>query len=321
MAAVKDMAIQRADTLFTRELWKARDRFGRELTDDEQATIAEAIAESMWPVRVKQEVDGLSVTARYHDPECECSVCSTNDRLGYDADVSDPGQYCKHGTFIGSWWGPEYMCGKCEVGYSAPEEWAEMRRIKARRNAVRPKASRTRIGTTTLSGIAAFIINQRERTARAQDRFSKSTGKYTERARVEVDRQREREHATTQAYWAILDDDQQYWLVWVLNGAEEKKAREDREANFVEMWTTSPKSMERVKETAPELYAQLRDGRTRSERLNPLAYETPRTNLRDALESQDITRDLVLRGFYGRTWDERQSDPGDELRALLEALS
>ncbi len=39
-----------------------------------------------------------------------------NERLGYDADVTDRSQYCKHGTFIGSAWGPDYMCGRCEDG-------------------------------------------------------------------------------------------------------------------------------------------------------------------------------------------------------------
>lgn len=36
--------------------------------------------------------------------------------LGYDADHDDPRQYCKHGTFIGSWWGPDYLCMDCELG-------------------------------------------------------------------------------------------------------------------------------------------------------------------------------------------------------------
>ena len=45
-----------------------------------------------------------------------CSTCETNARLGYDADVADPSQYCRHGTFIGSWWGPDYLCGACEMG-------------------------------------------------------------------------------------------------------------------------------------------------------------------------------------------------------------
>jgi hypothetical protein len=34
----------------------------------------------------------------------------------YDWDRSDDGQYCRHGTFIGSWWGPDLLCIQCECG-------------------------------------------------------------------------------------------------------------------------------------------------------------------------------------------------------------
>lgn len=43
-----------------------------------------------------------------------------NESLGYDADVTDSSQYCKHGTFIGSWWGPDYLCSWCEMGEDPP---------------------------------------------------------------------------------------------------------------------------------------------------------------------------------------------------------
>jgi len=54
----------------------------------------------------------------------------------WDWDKGDSRQYCKHGTFIGSWWGPDLMCWKCEIGddevrldESAPDpdsaEWVE----------------------------------------------------------------------------------------------------------------------------------------------------------------------------------------------------
>ena len=43
-------------------------------------------------------------------------VDEINEHLGYDADIADPSQYCRHGTFIGSWWGPDHMCGMCEDG-------------------------------------------------------------------------------------------------------------------------------------------------------------------------------------------------------------
>lgn len=34
----------------------------------------------------------------------------------YDEDLNDERQWCMHGTFIGSWWGPDYLCGLCEDG-------------------------------------------------------------------------------------------------------------------------------------------------------------------------------------------------------------
>lgn len=34
----------------------------------------------------------------------------------YDEDLNDDRQRCIHGTFVGSWWGPDYLCGKCEMG-------------------------------------------------------------------------------------------------------------------------------------------------------------------------------------------------------------
>lgn len=34
----------------------------------------------------------------------------------WDWDQSDPRQYCEHGTFVGSWWGPDLMCPRCEMG-------------------------------------------------------------------------------------------------------------------------------------------------------------------------------------------------------------
>ena len=59
-----------------------------------------------------------------------------NERLGYDADIDDPGQYCSHGTFIGSWWGPDYLCYYCETGEEPPTQFqvdfqAFARRLKA----------------------------------------------------------------------------------------------------------------------------------------------------------------------------------------------
>jgi hypothetical protein len=34
----------------------------------------------------------------------------------FDWDRNDDSQYCVHGTFIGSWWGPDLLCPQCELG-------------------------------------------------------------------------------------------------------------------------------------------------------------------------------------------------------------
>lgn len=34
----------------------------------------------------------------------------------WDWDKEDPRQYCHHGKFIGSWWGPDILCMDCEIG-------------------------------------------------------------------------------------------------------------------------------------------------------------------------------------------------------------
>lgn len=44
----------------------------------------------------------------------------------YDEDHNDPKQHCEHGTFIGSWWGPDYLCQWCENGTSRADFEAEM---------------------------------------------------------------------------------------------------------------------------------------------------------------------------------------------------
>lgn len=46
-----------------------------------------------------------------------------NDRPGdeFDWDQSDDSQRCEHGTFIGSWWGPDILCSPCEDGISVEE--------------------------------------------------------------------------------------------------------------------------------------------------------------------------------------------------------
>lgn len=52
--------------------------------------------------------------------------------LGYDD------THCKHGTFVGHWAGPDYMCGACESGIT-DEEWEAGNR-RADRRARRVKA-------------------------------------------------------------------------------------------------------------------------------------------------------------------------------------
>ena len=48
--------------------------------------------------------------------DLDCRSCEDEERLGYDADFTDPSQFCRHGTFIGSWWGPDFLCHRCEMG-------------------------------------------------------------------------------------------------------------------------------------------------------------------------------------------------------------
>ena len=40
----------------------------------------------------------------------------------WGGDLNDPSQRCKHGTFIGSWAGPDYLCHYCELGYDPEPE-------------------------------------------------------------------------------------------------------------------------------------------------------------------------------------------------------
>ena len=52
-------------------------------------------------------------------------VTDYDEELGYDADHNDESQYCAHGTFIGSWWGPDYLCSWCELGEEPDMDDAE----------------------------------------------------------------------------------------------------------------------------------------------------------------------------------------------------
>jgi hypothetical protein len=60
-------------------------------------------------------------------------------RLGLQSEADS---YCVHGTFVGNWAGPDYMCGYCEMGVSVEELEAERRWVErrdARRKLLRPK--------------------------------------------------------------------------------------------------------------------------------------------------------------------------------------
>jgi hypothetical protein len=54
------------------------------------------------------------------------------------------GTHCVHGTFVGNWAGPDYMCGYCEMGVT-DEEFQESRRIHAEQQEKR-QAARNRWG-------------------------------------------------------------------------------------------------------------------------------------------------------------------------------
>lgn len=46
----------------------------------------------------------------------DCAACDYNESLGDGCDINDPAQRCRHGNFIGSPGGPDYLCGQCEMG-------------------------------------------------------------------------------------------------------------------------------------------------------------------------------------------------------------
>lgn len=47
---------------------------------------------------------------------------------GYEGSEGYDPHYCKHGNYVGTWWGPDYMCGPCEDGaedYAYALYWAK----------------------------------------------------------------------------------------------------------------------------------------------------------------------------------------------------
>jgi hypothetical protein len=74
------------------------------------------------------------MTDEYTGMVDDINYCADLDeQLGYDADHSDERQYCRHGKWIGSWWGPDYLCGSCEDGLSVEAaEYIEARNDERR---------------------------------------------------------------------------------------------------------------------------------------------------------------------------------------------
>jgi hypothetical protein len=99
--------------------------------------------------------------------------------LGYDADHSDARQYCKHGTWIGSWWGPDYMCGACEDGTTDRDYVIgclkqEIRRQQEAIRRIFPFTPEMLKGMPYLHSFTVFLMDQVDRhleelTARQED--------------------------------------------------------------------------------------------------------------------------------------------------------
>lgn len=59
----------------------------------------------------------------------------------WDWDHEDPRQYCRHGSFIGSWWGPDILCSHCEMGDDPTmnemisSEWHKLDKMKIKMGA------------------------------------------------------------------------------------------------------------------------------------------------------------------------------------------
>jgi hypothetical protein len=79
-------------------------------------------ADAAFDIEYQAHLKGIS-TQQY----MELMTLSVNERMQvieddyevgdeFDWDRSDSSQYCKHGRFIGSWWGPDILCGACEAG-------------------------------------------------------------------------------------------------------------------------------------------------------------------------------------------------------------
>lgn len=49
--------------------------------------------------------------------QATCEACEDKARERYPQGWRHaPGDTCKHGTYVGDAWGPDYLCGRCEMG-------------------------------------------------------------------------------------------------------------------------------------------------------------------------------------------------------------
>ncbi len=93
-------------------------------------------------------------------------------RLGYQSEADS---YCVHGTFVGNWAGPDYMCGPCEMGVS-DEEWAHGKaRAELRDARVRALAPKVRPLIEALNA-AARVDPESDETHRLARRVGKYIG-------------------------------------------------------------------------------------------------------------------------------------------------
>lgn len=246
--------------------------------------------------RVRVVMESGEEPRTYHEPDCECGTCQLNDQLGYDADVSDPSQYCRHGTFIGSWWGPDYMCGACESGYEPSDGYMAWRNRKRRIRSVKP---RTRIGTSTLRDIAARVIQMIEYENAAQKRRQTNTDDYRrDRLRKEKEDATARRIAAFTAYCSVLTEAQEDWLRQVIGNPYREKERESFEAME---WTLLKEGTEGAENLIATLESGYRSQLPRKD--DPLRYYTPRISPTDALERQSA---LVawIRGIHKEMDDD-----------------
>jgi len=219
--------------------------------------------------------EGYRTLPDIHDPDCECGICQENDRLGYDADVSDPRQYCRHGTFIGSWWGPDYLCSMCESGEEPSAWWMEAKLRKARINSVRP---RDRVGAVRLRDIVKRMYHLMETEAYTERQWQKRS---TDDPKWKLDGLRDSKDCAKRAvveqryaFALVLTDNQFDWLLDQMRSWTKKTERQDNE----------------VFEAAhPGLIAEFekRWGKKESRRIDPLEYYEPRISPSQALDRQD----------------------------------